>query len=350
MGIVSQSYLMILTFFLFSLGMAAASSAGQEAQPTTLPDPLDEMVWWLPDDTQTLVVAEGPIKLGDLDQTQSPRISLVGAHVFLLADAVRSPRAGGHEGVVAWAVGGSRKCRYHEGLTGLMLPYEGAQIILFRDDLGALAQTLMTPTKGSRSRREMLAGNAVVVEENEYPNGTGVYEVFMTNPKPNLLIYATNRDYLQTTLQRMAARGKVRALPENLPEWKHVDMTSPFWALRHFDRADASSDPTSPFATSPPARGEHVWFQDHQAVGMVFGVSPNKDGVARITYLSNNPIAVDIATQRWAYPRWLLQPAIGQVEFGVVGVSVSLKVLEDKDLCITLLLRVFQNLGYVIVI
>jgi hypothetical protein len=37
-----------------------------------------------------------------------------------------------------------------------------------------------------------------------------------------------------------------RALPASLPEWKYVDRSQPFWAVRHFDNSRADVDPTNP--------------------------------------------------------------------------------------------------------
>src|SRR2546421_8969504 len=41
--------------------------------------------------------------------------------------------------------------------------------------------------------------------------------------------------------------GTTGALPPSLPEWKYVNTGNPFWAVRHFDKGQASADPTSPF-------------------------------------------------------------------------------------------------------
>ena len=136
-----------------------------------------------------------------------------------------------------------------------MVPYNGANIIIFRDDLGAVGDELLAPRKGAKSRREIIAGQPVSVEETEDPD-PDVKDVkmrYLARPKPNVLIYATDRNYLAMVLERIASRARTRAIPADLPEWTHLDLSARFWCIRHYDRKHGPADPTSPFGQLRPA-------------------------------------------------------------------------------------------------
>ena len=74
-----------------------------------------------------------------------------------------------------------------------------------------------------------------------------------------------------------------RALPGNLPEWKYIDTKSRFWGLRHFDRSQAKTDPSSPFGGRKSAN-----FPDEHAIGVTFVFDPGRGRSATITYLSDD--------------------------------------------------------------
>ena len=67
---------------------------------------------------------------------------------------------------------------------------------------------------------------------------------WIAQARPDLLVLVKRRELLTEILQRMAAGSKTQALPDNLPEWRHVDSSAPFWGLRHYT------------AQSKPKRGE----------------------------------------------------------------------------------------------
>src|SRR6266700_2260703 len=49
-----------------------------------------------------------------------------------------------------------------------------------------------------------------------------------------ILICATDQGYLTEMLKRIDRPVTKRALPKELPEWKHVEMASRFWGIRHY--------------------------------------------------------------------------------------------------------------------
>ena len=72
-------------------------------------------------------------------------------------------------------------------------------------------------------------------------------------------------------------------MPGDLPEWKYVDTESRFWGLRHFDRKQAKTDPSSPFGGRKSANDP-----DEHAVGLTFVFDPSRGRSATITYLSGD--------------------------------------------------------------
>jgi hypothetical protein len=56
-------------------------------------------------------------------------------------------------------------------------------------------------------------------------------------PKPNIAVAATDRGYLEDVLARIDGKRGERALPDTLPEWKHVDTHAQFWVVRHYRKA-----------------------------------------------------------------------------------------------------------------
>jgi len=48
--------------------------------------------------------------------------------------------------------------------------------------------------------------------------------------------------YLREVLARINGKQSPRALPANLPEWKHVNIHAEFWAVRHYQKTGAEQD------------------------------------------------------------------------------------------------------------
>jgi hypothetical protein len=115
---------------------------------------------------------------------------------------------------------------------------ESCTIVVFESDLGdAAREWTECLRKGAESVRT-LVGREVFV----YPSPTrmdhwahetrwqGAYFVLL---KPDTLLCATSDRYLETVLRRVDEAPVDRALPDNLPEWRHVDVDAPVWMLRH---------------------------------------------------------------------------------------------------------------------
>src|SRR5262249_48115665 len=88
-------------------------------------------------------------------------------------------------------------------------------------------------------------------------------------------------------LSRMQDNSGPKALPETLPEWRYVNKDVQLWGLRHYDRSQGDSDPTSPFWD--PEKFVKAPFHDEQAIGLTFNYDAANGRAPTITYLSENP-------------------------------------------------------------
>src|SRR5262249_43102388 len=129
-------------------------------------------------------------------------------------------------------VEGSRRFRPPTGL-GLMR-YEGAMIAVFEHDID---DRIATSLHKGATQTETIAGRRVSLFEVRFENDD--WTIYVTQPRPDVLISATDRGYLAELLRRIDQHARERALPDSLPEWKHIDPTARLWGVRHYDVKDA---------------------------------------------------------------------------------------------------------------
>jgi hypothetical protein len=320
------------------------------------PDRLEAALWWLPSDTQTLMVARGPWTI----EVPRPGQQEPGLEPLSLEDELRSlisgfspdRRAGASRApTVAFALEGSRHFRSPKDL-GMML-YEGAQIVVFEQPLGAAADDIKRCLI-ERYGRPFFADDPVLQKETigghevfwfEHKQNSDVVKTYLTLPRPDVLVSATDRGYLGEVLSRMSKKGATRAFPADLPEWRHLDMSKPIWAIRHYDRNDAAEDPSSPLAGGQRAAN----VPDDRAVGFVFTFDAGKSDLARLRYLSANENALEIAGAAWTYAEEGIKPEVRHVEPGVVEMSLSLKGPVGRDSPASMfLLLLLQALGHAV--
>jgi hypothetical protein len=263
-----------------------AQTSGQKAGSLEL----QEVLSWLPEDTETMTVARGPFVLPpiqfrsdrgedspitDLDLAESFQtlpLSLLG-----FKDRLLLPQLQGKQ--VLLAIHGARHFRTPSGLGEMR--YEGCAIAVFADDLTENMDSFIKKNQKSVSRVERIEDQTSAVFREELENDTWTF--FLAFPNKRTIVVATNRDYLKEVLARVRGKQGNRALPKDLPEWGFVDTGVRFWGLRHFDRGQGRMDPSSPF-------GAHVFSKrpDQQAIGLTFAFDQGKGKVVTITYLSDD--------------------------------------------------------------
>jgi hypothetical protein len=156
---------------------------------------------------------------------------------------------------------------------------------VFVDDQTARAESLVNTSSGSALNVEEIEQQKVLVFQQR--SESDLWTTFVTFMKPNVLVVATNAAYLQEALARLQGKNGPRALPETLPEWRYVNVDARFWGLRHYDRIEGKTDPSSPFFRGTKNMSA-PWF-DNEALGLTFSFDQATGRAPTITYLSGDP-------------------------------------------------------------
>jgi hypothetical protein len=262
---------------------------------------LDAALSWLPEDTETVMGASGVFPFTDPNTSTDPQawpyLQELTLRVQTLPVALLlSNRNGGLSDLiqgkpVVLALEGSRRFRApaRKGPMG----YEGCEIVVFADGVTLDWPAFQKQAARSVVRFENVEGTQVAVFEDRFGNDRRT--TLVAFPRGNVLVLATDRNYLQTVLSRMrgpsASPSVARALPEMLQEWNYVDTRATVWGLRHYRLEDAGLDPTSPFRERAAAN-----VPDSDAVGATFWFEPEQQAVIA-TYISLNPAADEIVAR-----------------------------------------------------
>jgi hypothetical protein len=153
---------------------------------------------------------------------------------------------------------------------------------------------------------------------------------------PDVLVHATNLDYLTEVLARIATRADTRAFPDEIPEWGWVDTRSSFFALRHYRREHVQEDPTSPFRKNKAGAT-----LDADAVGVTAHAAP--DGRTIVThYLSKSATLERVATGMFTHPGDGVTPSARRAGDGAIEVRF---VAKDEDHLSMFAFYLFMALG-----
>jgi hypothetical protein len=281
---------------IFLAHCAAFLFAGGAGGQTTSTDPklvsraldVQQVLSWLPTDTETVIVAKDFL-LPDLARLQNNR-ELYTKEVGFQWIALRTwglkngslPEYFKNQRTL-FVIEGSRQFRSPKSL-GLM-PFEGCTFVVFADDLSDRANLSFSTALGAAHRIEEIHGQKVLVFQEQSDGET--WTTYIGFAGSNVLLVATNIDYLREVLSRMRDKNGPRALPETLPEWGYVDTRAQFWGFRHFDRSQGDRDPSSPFWD--PQKFVKAPWTDQQAIGLTFSYDPVAGKGPTITYLSGDP-------------------------------------------------------------
>ena len=296
------------------------------------PQLVERMLSWLPADTETVSAVTGPLLLPKMEKDSNGGLTMAKSEDEVRDSFLRFPLLlliglSNHldnQPIVA-AIEGSRDFRPPTGLGEMR--FQGGVIAVFSGDITDRAKRYLKDSAPTIVRTEQIEGHAVAVFENK--SEEDLWTTYIAFPKPNIAVAATNEDYLREVLARIDGKIGERALPDTLPEWKHVDTHAKFWAVRHYRKAGAETDPSSPFN-----RG---WGKtsDPQAIGLTFTFDPNKSKTATITFLSGDENSLQRLRGQYFTER---SPAVTQmhiqyreVEPGALGGSYDLEQMESAQ-------------------
>ncbi len=277
----------------FSLGQEANSTSppphSASPRPTKLPDDVAQVLWWLPEETEAVVVSKGnvpikelqsfsPLKAGSAPTWTPPPAYQYSTYEYEYQDLVAM-------NCVEPLVSETGLC--HGDLHGKMLKslygpktaslfvkaawWEKDQtrascdIVVFRDDMAARIVKSFAALRNVPRPRNFDGVRVLEVDLNSNFTLEESYHLserqlrpdwrFLAAPRPNVYVATTNRQLMRVIIARMKRRGKNRALPADLPEWQHVDPTLPAWGVRHYHPAIADKDLTSMLRRDPNAQG-----------------------------------------------------------------------------------------------
>ena len=316
----------------------ARRSSAAEERPMPV-DSINEVLWWLPEDTETVSVSRGPFKAPQVSEP-SANISpneyvdyALTAFNFTLFHTIRDGRfyksiVGG---AVKFCVEGSRKFREPTSLGGML--FEGCDITVLESGTVPSRSARISQMTQVANRVQTIAGQRVMMFEEKMEQD--VWKIYVAVPTSNVLLCATNLDFITQVLIRMHHREDKRALPEDLPEWKEINTDAKFWAVRHYDRSDAPRDPSSPLSGKQRAAN----WPDTEAVGIVFNFDPDRSKVVTVKYLSGNKDALKIFSDEHTKIGQGFKPVIRLREPGVVEMLLSFDSEDEVGISVLVLFR-----------
>ena len=264
-----------LVLWLTSRAMLGGCCSDSVLASVTMPDRIEEILHWLPPDTETIVVSNSPFKLEKTSDDQSFRFQKAVESLpitILLHRELMPKELIGQK--VSLAVEGSRCFRSPHGLG--MMPFQGCQVIVFEKDAVPALTAAMRSLLIKAQRTIELSGRKVAVFEEKWEEDKWTIQI--TQPRPGILLCATHEGYLKDVLSRMEGkRSTIRAIPQDSPEWKYVNTNSRVWAVRHYSKAEATRDPSSPLRDEAAAN-----VPDLGALGLAFSYNP--DGKSATVY------------------------------------------------------------------
>ena len=264
--------------------------AERTVKPIGEPVGLEQVMSWLPADTETITAATGPFVFAtDIPRQDDTQDRIVSAKelgqsfedlplaLLQFKEGLLAKRLEGKR--ITLALEGARHFRAPANLGEM--PYEGCAIVVFSDTLDHEISSFAKQARGVALKVEQIEGEEVSVFQEKLESDT--WTTFVAFPDEHVILVATDRSYLREVLARLHRNNGQRALPNELPEWKYVNTSARFWGLRHYDRSQTQADPSSPFGGRKPAN-----FPDEQAIGLTFVFDPRDGKSATITYLSGD--------------------------------------------------------------
>ena len=232
---------------------------------------IDAALGWLPANTETVIVAKEPFKLdfnsrrgaalpGTLRLMQSYTLTPISSKA---ADELTLKLEGQ---TLRFAVFAARRFQNRQPGAGNAAPhgliaYQGCGIYGMARPAGA--QLLARPPDESLTGYLTWTVKSANAENPAADDARGE-TLFLTQPKPDLLLACNDRNFLFEVLARIDAPARTRAFAPDAPEWKMVDRSAPLWAIRRFLPERAGADP------SYPSGGGLMGIADTAATAVVF--------------------------------------------------------------------------------
>jgi hypothetical protein len=322
----------VLVTALFALLVLAANVQPQQRPPESSAVGIKEVLWWLPPDTETILVTQVPVR--PMNGPLVDEMANLSAQVNL-GDATYAKTMMRHlqSAPLKATLEGSRHFTPPSGLGDMR--YEGATMYLFAKPLDANGNALMTELKKTALSVDRIQGFTVLEFRDKIEDD--IWSSYIAVPRPDILLQATNREYLKELLGRVVTHPGERALPDVLPEWRWVDTNSPFWAVRHYRHDHSKDDPTSPFRKSPSGIA-----LDIDALGLTAHAS--SDGRTVVVYFLSRAAAPEkVADRIFTHTGDGVRPAFRKAGDGAIEVRFT---ATDGEHLSMFLFYLFAALGH----
>jgi len=298
---------------------------------------VQEALKWLPVDVETVVVSQGSLEFDAAFKHSEPKAVFQSLPMGLVTEIrkgmLRDPLQGQK---VACAVEGSRRFRSPSGL-GLG-PYDGCEILRFAEGADDAAKIAFQFCRDRADAKDEIGGRQVAVFREKWEADD--WTLLVAQPRPQILLCATDRRFLEEVLARMDGKGAGRALPEDLSEWEHVNVKAPVWGVRHYRKETAADDPTSPLRSAAAAN-----HPDSEAIGFVFWYDPKSANPITARYLTKADTSTRVFADFLGLSKADQKPEITVVARGVVELTAK---AGAKDGWATLLLVLLAYLGHAV--
>lgn len=222
------------------LGIVLPPGIAQEpTRALRVPSDVDRILRWLPEETETLIVARSFVLEEEETRREGPTWNSLG--ILLLTQDIHKHR----ETTSASLLGRQVRCAVFGGMNFEVvsafgsLRSENGTVIVFEEALGPAAKAWTDDLRREATSVRTVAGREVFV----FPSHTvmeGLVQpadwqgTFLVLLEPDTVLCATSDRYLDAMIQRIDQPQAGRAFPDQLPEWKVVDLADRVWMMRHF--------------------------------------------------------------------------------------------------------------------
>ncbi len=245
---------------------------------------------WLPINTETVIVAKEAFKL-DFNSRRSAAfpgmLRLMQSYTLTpISSKAAEELTGRLEGqTLRFAVFAARRFQNRQPGAGNAAPHG---LIAYQ---GCGVYGMARPARGqllARPPDESMMGYpawTVKSANAESPAGDDARAetLFLSQPKPDLLLACNDRNFLLEVLARIDAPARARAFATESPEWMLVDRSAPLWAIRRFLPERAGADP------SYPSGGGLMGIADTAASAVVFEAGAPKAAI-RAQWISKSRV------------------------------------------------------------
>ncbi len=220
-----------------SVPCKGAAAPARQGQPPPAPT-IQDVLGWLPADTETITAAVGPFAAEIADDPPDKKGS--SSLRQLLESLFLGPVTDAGNAALFKQVRGRTVLLAVEGMRHFTDPanigvgsYAGYHVLVFQQGGGPARSEVAKVLQAGTKTTCKIGEHTVYVFAGQCRRD--VWTHYVTQPQDDLLLCATDRRFLEETLSRRAQRAKVEAAPTRMEGWQALVGTARFWALRRGD-------------------------------------------------------------------------------------------------------------------